>query len=159
MNDVINDFITNDDVNKAVCRDTCEEEDKIKWDIEDGKYAHVRIDGKYITTNAIEKCDCLILFYNIDVMDKTIFFLIETKEKNPSITKVINQLQSTINEINCILQPYQRQILLTPVVYLESISSINHRILLSMKINYNGKKLAIVQLKNGSNILEAIKHI
>lgn len=84
-------------------------------------------------------------------------FVVETKEKNPSITEVQSQIQNTIDVLEPILRKYSNNIILIPTLFAKSLSSINYRILLSIKVKYRGKKLNISFLKNGSNIINILR--
>lgn len=64
MYELLNEIINSNDILKSSqCNlNKCVESDRIKWDENDGKYKHVRIDGVLINTNEFQKCDCLIFF-------------------------------------------------------------------------------------------------
>ncbi len=82
----------------------CPEKACVKWDrARSSDMIHIRIDGCVVTSNDVQKCDCLVL-YTPSGADKCFVFLVEAKSTSYGVDEVVNQLQTGRDVFNRVVQ-------------------------------------------------------
>lgn len=144
------------DLLRCICKEReCQQKGQVRWNSDDGKYVHTRIDGCVVKSNQTEKCDCL-LFHFPENSTRTVIFFVEVKGRSYDLGEVKTQIEKTIALVEQICADIRDRIMV-PVCYADRHPKDHERFIVSYRVSSSRGPLVISLLNYGDDIKKALR--